>query len=363
MAQSGLRFPPQPGSRSVFSQRLRGHRGRAVDCGEPEHVFGPHDEHRRDGPRTRAAALVLLDELGVDRSGRRRRARRRGHRHFKSRGALVVATTHYDALKSTRRPRRRRLAAFGFDPDTFAPTYRLIYGSPGRSLALEIAARLGLPASVIGRPRRGARRAKSSSPSTWRRWIRICTRSITNVASPRGNARHRFRRGAPSGPRGRPPSPRGSGQAADRGGSATASAKRSARSTISCTEFGAGGPARSRGAGRTRVDWRTGEMRSSAGSALDSDRHPCRPARSAPPAAAPAAVRAWRVPSVGDRVMAGPFGIEGTVQSIHDRDAEMDVRGKRSEFDSTNSRARSSLPPSIRRGRGARGPFSRVRPP
>ena len=36
-------------------------------------------------------------------------------------------------------------AAFGFDPDGFTPTYRLMYGTPGRSLALEIASRLGLP--------------------------------------------------------------------------------------------------------------------------------------------------------------------------------------------------------------------------
>jgi DNA mismatch repair protein MutS2 len=46
------------------------------------------------------------------------------------------------------------VAAFGFDPQTFAPTYRLLYGMPGRSLALEIAARLGLPPSVIADARR-----------------------------------------------------------------------------------------------------------------------------------------------------------------------------------------------------------------
>src|SRR5690606_32473851 len=39
-------------------------------------------------------------------------------------------------------------------PETYAPTYRLRYGTAGRSLALEIAARLGLPSSVIAEARR-----------------------------------------------------------------------------------------------------------------------------------------------------------------------------------------------------------------
>jgi DNA mismatch repair protein MutS2 len=44
-------------------------------------------------------------------------------------------------------------AAFGFNPETFAPTYRLVYGSPGRSLAIEIAARLGMPPAVVAAAR------------------------------------------------------------------------------------------------------------------------------------------------------------------------------------------------------------------
>ena len=44
-------------------------------------------------------------------------------------------------------------AAFGFDPDGFKPTYTLMYGTPGRSLALEVATRLGLPASVVAAAR------------------------------------------------------------------------------------------------------------------------------------------------------------------------------------------------------------------
>src|SRR5258707_1570235 len=96
-------------------------------------------------------ALVLLDEVGsgtdpieggalgvaiVD--------------HFRHRGATVIATSHYDQLKTFASTTEGvASAAFGFELTTFAPTYQLIYGSPGRSLALEIAARLGLNPTVV----------------------------------------------------------------------------------------------------------------------------------------------------------------------------------------------------------------------
>ena len=70
--------------------------------------------------------------------------------HFRRRGATVMATSHYDALKTYAATTDGVASgAFGFNADTFAPTYQLIYGSPGRSLALEIAARLGLNPSVV----------------------------------------------------------------------------------------------------------------------------------------------------------------------------------------------------------------------
>jgi DNA mismatch repair protein MutS2 len=100
--------------------------------------------------RLHTPALVLLDEVGsgtdpieggalgvavVD--------------HFRRRGATVIATSHYDALKTYASTTDGvATAAFGFDAETFAPTYQLLYGSPGRSLALEIAARLGLATSI-----------------------------------------------------------------------------------------------------------------------------------------------------------------------------------------------------------------------
>ena len=100
-------------------------------------------------------ALVLLDEVGsgtdpieggalgvaiVD--------------HFRQRGATLIATSHYDALKTYASTTEGvTCAAFGFNAETFAPTYQLMYGTPGRSLALEIAGRLGLNATVISAAR------------------------------------------------------------------------------------------------------------------------------------------------------------------------------------------------------------------
>src|SRR6185436_8234196 len=70
--------------------------------------------------------------------------------HFRQRGAHLIATTHFDSLKSYASTTPGvTCAAFGFDAATFAPTYRLVYGSPGRSLAIEIAKRLGMPAAVV----------------------------------------------------------------------------------------------------------------------------------------------------------------------------------------------------------------------
>jgi DNA mismatch repair protein MutS2 len=100
-------------------------------------------------------ALVLLDEVGAGTDPVEGGALGVAViDHFRARGAHLVATTHYDSLKSYASTTEGVVsAAFGFNPETFAPTYRLHYGTPGRSLAIEIAARLGMPASVIANAR------------------------------------------------------------------------------------------------------------------------------------------------------------------------------------------------------------------
>ncbi len=63
---------------------------------------------------------------------------------------LTVVTTHYGALKEwASSDSRVANAATGFDPETYAPLYRIELGRPGTSQALRIAERLGLDAAVV----------------------------------------------------------------------------------------------------------------------------------------------------------------------------------------------------------------------
>ena len=82
--------------------------------------------------------------------------------HFRARGAMVMATTHHGLLKAYAQATPGvASASFGYDPNTYEPTYRLALGVPGRSMALEMAERLGLPAEVV-RDARGRRDEKEA---------------------------------------------------------------------------------------------------------------------------------------------------------------------------------------------------------
>ena len=64
--------------------------------------------------------------------------------------SLTMATTHHGRLKTlkTSDPRFEN-ACVEFDDVSLRPTYRLLWGVPGRSNALAIASRLGMPSDVI----------------------------------------------------------------------------------------------------------------------------------------------------------------------------------------------------------------------
>jgi DNA mismatch repair protein MutS2 len=96
-------------------------------------------------------SLVLLDELGTSTDPAEGSALARAIlRHFLSSKTLTLATTHYADLKAFAHvtPGLQN-ASFDFDPVTLAPTYHMTVGIPGGSNALAIAARLGVPPTII----------------------------------------------------------------------------------------------------------------------------------------------------------------------------------------------------------------------
>src|SRR5206468_126534 len=155
MAQAGLRIPAADGSRLPVFRSIFADIGDEQSIEASLSTFSAHVMNIAGMDRALAApALVLLDEVGsgtdpieggalgvaiVD--------------HFRRRGAMLIATSHYDALKSYASTTDGvASAAFGFDAETFAPTYQLLYGSPGRSLALHTAGRLGLNPAAVPAP-------------------------------------------------------------------------------------------------------------------------------------------------------------------------------------------------------------------
>ena len=152
MAQAGLLIPVEPGSRLTPFKTVFADIGDEQSIAASLSTFSAHIANLvAMGRDLETPALVLLDEVGSGTDPVEGGALGAAViDHFRKRGAIVVATTHDDALKSYGATTDGvAVAAFGFNAETFAPSYTLRYGAPGRSLALEIARRLGMPADVI----------------------------------------------------------------------------------------------------------------------------------------------------------------------------------------------------------------------
>ncbi|MBW4478331.1 MAG: endonuclease MutS2 [Tolypothrix brevis GSE-NOS-MK-07-07A] len=96
-------------------------------------------------------SLVLLDEVGAGTDPAEGSALAIALLHYLADHAqLTMATTHFGELKALKyEDERFENASVEFDESTLSPTYRLLWGIPGRSNALAIALRLGLKAEVV----------------------------------------------------------------------------------------------------------------------------------------------------------------------------------------------------------------------
>lgn len=156
MGMCGLPLPVADGSRLGFLRAV------LADIGDEQSIqqnLSTFSSHLMQISRILEAAgdhtLVLLDEMGAGtdpREGTGLAVALLEHLH--ARGALVVCTTHYNELKTFASTFEGAMnAAMEFDSRTLQPTYRILMGVPGRSCALEISERLGLPQSILRRAR------------------------------------------------------------------------------------------------------------------------------------------------------------------------------------------------------------------
>ncbi|KAI4378216.1 hypothetical protein MLD38_015726 [Melastoma candidum] len=100
-------------------------------------------------------SLVLLDEVGAGTNPLEGAALGMSLLEFFSSGALLtIATTHHGELKTLKYSAEGfENACMEFDDVNLKPTYKMLWGIPGRSNAINIAERLGLPGSIINNAR------------------------------------------------------------------------------------------------------------------------------------------------------------------------------------------------------------------
>jgi DNA mismatch repair protein MutS2 len=152
MAQAGLHIPADAGSLVAVFERVQADIGDEQSLQQSLSTFSSHISRivrmLRDAD---SCSLILLDELGAGTDPQEGAAIARALLDFvRQRGAYVVATTHYPELKSYAEATPSvQNASVEFDIQTLSPTYRLMIGTPGRSNALAIAERLGMPREVL----------------------------------------------------------------------------------------------------------------------------------------------------------------------------------------------------------------------
>ena len=151
MAHAGLQVPANEADLPLFD-------GIYADIGDQQSIFeslSTFSSHIRNIQRildvVTPRSLVLIDELGSATDPEEGSALAIALlSHLRDCGATVVATTHHRNVARLAQEEPGMVnASVDLNPRTLEPTYRLTHGVPGRSYALTIASRLGLPETVI----------------------------------------------------------------------------------------------------------------------------------------------------------------------------------------------------------------------
>ncbi|MGB8214426.1 MAG: endonuclease MutS2 [Anaerolineales bacterium] len=152
MAQSGLHIPAQSGSELPCFAAIYADIGDEQSIEQSLSTFSGHITNivhilKKADQRS----LVILDELGAGTDPQEGAALARAIlSDLLGRGITTFVATHYPELKTFAHTTPGVVnASLEFNVQTLRPTYKLTLGLPGRSNALAIAQRLGLPQEII----------------------------------------------------------------------------------------------------------------------------------------------------------------------------------------------------------------------
>lgn len=152
LALSGIPVPADSSSSFPLTNGL------LVDIGDEQSIesslstFSAHVSNISEIlKKTDSKTIVLMDELGTGTEPVQGAAIACAVlKGLKKKSSLVFATTHLlDIVVFVDRTEGMVNASMEFDQNTFTPLYKLRVGEPGQSHALEIAAKYGLPESII----------------------------------------------------------------------------------------------------------------------------------------------------------------------------------------------------------------------
>jgi DNA mismatch repair protein MutS2 len=152
MAQAGLHIPVQSGSELSLFHDLHADIGDEQSIEQSLSTFSGHITNIiRILKQADNRQLVILDELGAGTDPQEGAALARAIlSHLLARGVTTFVATHYPELKTFAHGTPGAVnASLEFEVKTLRPTYKLTIGLPGRSNALAIATRLGLPQEII----------------------------------------------------------------------------------------------------------------------------------------------------------------------------------------------------------------------
>jgi DNA mismatch repair protein MutS2 len=156
MAQAGLHIPAHSGSEISQFHNIYADIGDEQSIEQSLSTFSGHITNIiRILDHADRRSLVILDELGAGTDPQEGAALARALlTHLLERGITTLVTTHHPELKAFAHATPGVVnASVEFDLDTLQPTFHLTIGLPGRSNALSIAQRLGMPDGIINAAR------------------------------------------------------------------------------------------------------------------------------------------------------------------------------------------------------------------